>query len=96
MIRKPPSDLEDHFRKEVRRRVTKDRTVSIDGRLYEAPTKLIGEQLSLLFHEHKPNQVEIIHRGSSHGMLVPLDKQVNSKARRERPVQGELFKEGLS
>jgi len=96
MIRKPPRDLEDHFRKEVRRRVTKDRTVSIDGRLYEAPTKLIGEQLSLLFHEHKPDQVEIIHRGSSHGMLVPLDKQVNSKAKRERPVQGKLFKEDLS
>ena len=96
MIRKPPRDLEDHFRKEVRRRVTKDRTVSIDGRLYEAPTKLIGEQLSLLFHEHKPDQVEIIHRGSSHGMLVPLDKQVNAKAKRERPVQGELFKEELS
>ena len=93
MIRKPPRDLEDHFRKEVRRRVTKDRTVSIDGRLYEAPTKLIGEQLSLLFHEHNPQQVEIIHKGASHGMLVPLDKQVNSGVRRERPVQGELFKE---
>ncbi len=93
MIRKPPRDLEDHFRKEVRRRVTKDRTVSIDGRLYEAPTKLIGEQLSLLYHEHKPDQVEIIHKGSSHGMLVPLDKQVNASVKRKKPVQGELFQE---
>ena len=93
MIRKPPLDLEDHFRREVRRRVTKDRTVSIEGRLYEAPTKLIGERVSLLFHEQKPDKVEIIHRGRSHGMLVPLDKKVNAGVKRNRPVQGELFKE---
>jgi len=93
MIRKVPADLEDHFRKEVRRRVTKDRIVSINGRLFEAPTRLIGEQVSLLFHEHKPDKVEVVHKGTSHGLLVPLDKQVNSTARRSRPVQGELFKE---
>ena len=93
MIRKPPVDLDDHFRKEVRRRVTKDRTVSIKGRLYEAPTRLIGEQVSLLFHEHRPDKVEIIHRGRSHGMLVPLDKKVNAGVKRDRPVQGELFTE---
>jgi putative transposase len=88
MIRNPPSDLEDHFRKEVRRRVTKDRTVSIEGRLYEAPTRFIGEQLSLLFHEHKQDRVEIIHQGRSHGLLVPLDLNVNASVKRERPKQG--------
>jgi putative transposase len=97
MIRKPPADLEDHFRKEVRRRVTKDRTVSIDSRLYEAPTRFIGEQLSLLYHEHRPEKVEIIFQGKSYGMLVPLDMQVNTKVKRDRPVQGELpFGEMLS
>lgn len=97
MIRKPPVDLEDHFRKEVRRRVTKDRTVSIENRLYEAPTRFIGEQLSLLYHEHKPDKVEIIYQGTSHGMLVPLDMQVNAKVKRERPEQGKLpFGEALS
>jgi transposase InsO family protein len=90
MIRKPPRDLEDHFRKEVRRRVTKDRTVSIDGRLYEAPTKFIGEQLSLLYHEHQLDRVEIIYQGTSHGMLVPLDLQVNARVKRDRPEQGRL------
>lgn len=90
MIRRPPADLEDHFRKEVRRRVTKDRTVSIDNRLYEAPTRFIGEQLSLLYHEHKPDKVEIIFQGKSHGMLVPLDMRVNTKVKRDRPEQGKL------
>jgi transposase InsO family protein len=90
LIRSPPPDLEDHFRKEVRRRVTKDRTVSIDKRLYEAPTRFIGEQLSLLYHEHRPERVEIIHKGESQGMLVPVDLRVNSEVKRDRPEQGVL------
>lgn len=90
LIRTPPSDIEDHFRKEVRRRVTKDRTVSIDGRLYEAPTRFIGEQLSLLYHEHKPERVEIVHQGCSHGLLAPLDLTVNTTVRRDKPEQGML------
>ncbi len=90
LTRSAPVDLEDHFRKEVRRRVTKDRTVSINSRLFEAPTKFIGEQLSLLFHEHKPDRVEIMHKGVSHGLLVPLDLTVNASARRDKPLQGKL------
>jgi hypothetical protein len=34
--------------------------------------------------------VEIIHQGSSQGLLVPLDKQVNAEVKRDRPEQGEL------
>lgn len=90
LVRTPPQDLEDHFRKEVRRRVTKDRTVSIDNRLYEAPTRFIGEQLSLLYHEHRPDKVEIIHKGKSQGLLVPVDLKVNASVKRDRPVQGIL------
>ena len=73
--------------------MTRDRTVSIDGRLYEAPTKLIGEQVSLLFHEHRPDRVEILFKGRSHGMLMPLDKKINTTAKRDRPIQGKLFGE---
>ncbi|MBL0378099.1 MAG: hypothetical protein JKP90_00260 [Desulfofustis sp. PB-SRB1] len=47
MIREAPADLTDHFRKEVRRRVSKDRVVTIDGRLFEAPVQLIGERVTL-------------------------------------------------
>ena len=90
LIRAAPADLEDYFRKEVRRRVTKDRTVSIDGRLFEAPTRFIGEQLSLLYHEHKPARVEIMHKGRSHGLLVPLDLTVNAAVQRDKPIQGIL------
>ncbi len=84
LVRTPPRDLEDHFRKEVRRRVHKDRTVSINGNIYEAPTRLIGEQVSLLFHEQRPNKVEIIFRGKPQGFLVPVDLQINCQVKRER------------
>lgn len=90
LVRAPPKDLEDHFRKEIRRRVTRDRTVSINNRLFEAPTKFIGEQLTLLYHEHKPDRVEIMHKGNSHGLLVPVDLKVNSEVARDKPVQGKL------
>lgn len=83
LIRKPPIDLEDHFRKEVRRRVNKDRSVSIGGRSFEAPTRLIGEQVSLLFHEETPHKVEIVLRGEPQGFLVPLDPHINARVGRE-------------
>ncbi|MBN2791309.1 MAG: Mu transposase C-terminal domain-containing protein, partial [Desulfuromonadales bacterium] len=84
LIRKPPIDLDDHFRKEVRRRVNKDRSVSIQGRSFEAPTRLIGEQVSLLFHEETPHKVEIVLHGEPQGFLVPLDPHVNAKVGREQ------------
>jgi len=83
LIRKPPLDLDDYFRKEVRRRVNKDRSVSINGRSFEAPTRLIGEQVSLLFHEETPHKVEIVLRGELQGFLVPLDPHINAKVGRE-------------
>lgn len=86
LLRCAPPDLEDHFRKEVRRRVAKDRTVSVDGHLYEAPTMLIGEQVRLLYHDHKPNRIEIIHKNSSYGFLLPVDLKVNCKVRRNANI----------
>lgn len=84
LVRSPPIDLEDHFRKEVRRRVTRDRTVTIEGRLYETPTRLIGEQVSLLYHEEKPERVEIFYQGRSHGLLTPVDLKINCQVKRDK------------
>jgi hypothetical protein len=40
-------------------------------------------------HAHKPDKVEIIFQGKSHGFLVPVDLQVNCQVKRE-PNQGLL------
>lgn len=84
VVRNAPVDLEDHFRKEARRRVAKDRTISLEGRLYEAPTRLIGEYVRLLYHEDRPEQIEIIHDNESQGMLVPVELKLNCRVKRKR------------
>jgi putative transposase len=82
-IRQAPKDLEDYFRKRARRRVAKDRTISLNSTLYEAPVQLIGHQVTLLYHEHDPVRVEIVLKGQSYGFLHPLDLHVNARVRRD-------------
>jgi hypothetical protein len=84
LIREAPRYLRDHFRKRVMRKVDKDRTVSLNGRIYEAPAGLIGRTVTLLYHEGDPVRVEVMHENASHGMLVPLDVHVNARIKRDR------------
>lgn len=83
LIREAPKDMEDYFRKRITRRVHKDRTVSLTGRLFEAPTGLIGKIVILLYHEHDPQRVEVFCNETSHGYLVPLDLNINYRVRRD-------------
>lgn len=83
-IRPAPKRIEDYFRKRARRRVANDRTVSLNGRLYEAPVALIGSQVTLLYHEDDPARVEAQIDGQCHGFLSPLDLNVNCRVRRHR------------
>jgi putative transposase len=81
-VREAPKDLTDYFRKRVTRKVDKDRTVSLDGRLYEAPVAMIGLTVTLLYHENDPTRVELLYNGTSHGMLVPLNVNINARVKR--------------
>lgn len=83
LIREAPKDMEDYFRKRITRRVHKDRTVSLNSRLFEAPTGLIGKIVTLLFHEHDPLRVEVLLGSTSYGFLVPLDLHINCRIRRD-------------
>lgn len=97
-LRASPKDLQDHFRKQARRRVAKDRTVALAGRLYEAPVALIGKQITLLYHPQDPARLEALHEGKSYGMLRVVDLNVNCRIQRQqgnleiqtepRPVSG--------
>jgi putative transposase len=82
-LRPVPRDLEDHFRYRARRRVAKDRTVALEGRLYEAPVALIGQQITLLYHPQDPARVEACHQGRTFGMLRLVDVRVNCRVRRQ-------------
>jgi transposase InsO family protein len=83
-LRASPKDLEDHFRKQARRRVAKDRTVALAGRLYEAPIALIVKQITLLYHPHDPTRVEALYQEKSFGLLRTVDLNVNCRVQREK------------
>jgi transposase InsO family protein len=87
-VRPAPADLSDHFRKEVKRTVAKDRTFTIQGRLYEAPVDLAGKQVRLLYHEHDPARVEVLWEGKTYGFAGLLDVNVNCRIKRENGVTG--------
>ncbi len=44
LLRSAPKNLRDYFRVPARRKVDKDRTVTLNGKLYEAPVGLIGRR----------------------------------------------------
>ena len=83
-LRTAPSDLKDHFRKVVRRTVNKDRTITIDGRLYEGPFALIGKRVELLYHPDNPEQVEARYQNESFGMIHPVNLHVNYRVKRDK------------
>jgi putative transposase len=81
-LRPAPRDLEDFFRKRALRIVAKDRTVSLNRRLYEAPVSLIGKRVVLLYHDHDPARVEVFFDERSYGLISLLDERVNFRVRR--------------
>jgi len=82
-LRPTPPNLEDFFRKRALRIVAKDRTVALNGRLYEAPIALMGKKVVLLYHDHDPARVEVFLEEHSYGFITLLNQQVNFRVRRE-------------
>lgn len=93
LIREAPKNLPDYFRTRTIRKVDKDRTVSLLGRIYEAPVELIGKTVTLLYHEQDPSRVEVFYNSKSHGMLIPLNVNVNCKVRRKQHITEIVSKE---
>jgi transposase InsO family protein len=83
-LRQAPDNLHDYFRKLARRKVNKDRTITLNGLLFEAPVALIGERVELLYHESKPEQVEVKYQNQSFGMLCPVNLNVNCRVKRDK------------
>lgn len=99
LLRRVPDNLSDYFRHRVTRRVTrsvtKDRTVSLNGNLYEAPVDLIKERIELFYHPDDLTQVEAFFEGRSYGMLSKVHLGVNSRVKRQK-TEGNIEIENLS
>jgi transposase InsO family protein len=81
--RPAPPDLLEYFREVERRLVRKDRSIVLDGRLFEVPSALIDKRVELRFHRDLPENVEVYYEGRSFGKAVLLDQNVNAKIGRD-------------
>jgi putative transposase len=90
LLRSAPKDLHDYFRVVVRRKVDKDRTVTLNGKLFEAPVGLIGKYIMLLYHPHDPQRIEVLLEEQPQGFLIPLNGGINSRVRRAARQSSEL------
>ena len=88
-VRYPDSatDLDDLFLFETKRRVMKDRTLSLHGRLYEVDAVLVGHTVTLRYDPEAPpsRPLEVVHNGKCAGMATRLDAYANTAVKRHRP-----------
>lgn len=89
-LRRAPDNLKDYFRTVAIRTVAKDRTVTLDGRIYEAPVPLIGTRVELLYHQADPELIEVRYKGKSYGMLRRLDLAVNYRVKRDKNSNAQI------
>jgi hypothetical protein len=84
LIRPAPEQLEHWLRMKVARRVGRDRTVHLDGRLYEAPDGYAGETVDVLYDPYDPSRpVHFRRRGeTTERLLHRLDLATNATLRR--------------
>ena len=80
----PGPAFDDLFLFEVKRRVMKDRTVSLNGRLYEVDALLVGHTVVLRHDPAAPpnRPLQVVHDGHPAGQATVLDAYANTAVRR--------------
>jgi len=83
----PGLDLEELFLFETLRRVQKDRTVSLNGVVYEVDAALVGEKVTLRYDPSASlgRAIQVWHQGRRLPDAKPLDAYANCFVRRHRP-----------
>jgi hypothetical protein len=102
----PGADLGDHFLAESKRRVQKDRTVTLDGVAFEVDAALVGERVTLRFdaaRRPEKRSVEVWHQGRRVEIARRVDVLANCFVKRsgttknlEIPKGGAEPAEGLA
>jgi hypothetical protein len=87
LLRPAPENLEALMRTRVLRKVARDRTVRLDGRLYETPDGWTGETVEVLYDPYDAKApVHFRRRGeATEHRLRPLDLGLNATLRRLPP-----------
>lgn len=85
VLRKAPNDLPQYFRMQEIRKVNNDRTIQLNGNLFEAPAGLVGMKVTLRYQE--TDRIEVFLDGQSRGFLKNLNQEVNSRMKRAHDTQ---------
>lgn len=82
----PGVDLDDLFLFEAKRKVQKDRTVSLNGVVYEIDASLVGETVTLRYNPaDQGDMVEVCHNGEFIQEAKKVDTYANCFVKRDRP-----------
>jgi len=83
----PGLDLDDLFLFETRRKVQKDRTVSLHGVVYEVDAVLVGEKVTLRYDPAAPREraIQVWHDGKAIERAKPVQTYANCFVKRHRP-----------
>jgi transposase InsO family protein len=93
-VRVAPGELSELFLFEQKRKVHKDRTVSLDGVMYEVDATLVGETVLLRYDPHRKGKVvQVWHGGKFVQQAKVVDAYANCFVRRDRH-ESELDKPG--
>jgi putative transposase len=84
----PELDLRETFLFEEKRKVARDRTVSLRGVLYEVDALLVGETVNLRFDPSRcAGPVDVWHRGKKMHVARPVDAYANCFVRRNHETK---------
>lgn len=85
----PGLDLGALFLFEEKRKVAKDRTVSLRGGVYEVDALLVGQTVTLRFDPTRPGRpIEVWHQGRKVGAARPVDAYANCFVKRDHTTKG--------
>lgn len=79
-------DIDDLFLQEAKRKVARDRTVSLDGAVYEVDAALVGEAVALRFDPSHPGRpLQVWAKGERAGDAKLVDVHANCFVKRDQP-----------
>lgn len=82
----PATDLDDLFLFETVRKVNADRTVSLNGIVYEVDAALVGERVTLRYNPSTPGRpIQVWHQHKPLQQARPVDLYANCFVKRQRP-----------
>ena len=85
-LRVAPHDIDERFLVKAERLVHRDRTVHLNGQVFEAPAEYVDRKVELRYDPGREVQREVFiyERGVRAHVLRPLDALANTRVRRDR------------